>query len=108
MISQNISNYTTAFKELLIKQEAAVKTFSSDQELSYSLAFSVRTECLEFFKTYYKNSIAYYEITTDEHKLLSSNKLSDKKILADNEVKIIKDLDVTNTQSLNNLSLTIQ
>lgn len=108
MIAQNISSYADAFKELLIKQEAAVKIHSSNKELSYSLAYVVRTECVEFLKKYYKGSTAYYEITVDEQKIFSSKQLSDEKILSDNEIKNIKDMDVKNTQSLHNLSLTIQ
>lgn len=108
MSAQNISDYSTVFKNLLIKQESAVKVYSSNKELSYSLAHAVRQECLIFFKKYYSNSVAYYEITADEQKLLSSKQFSDEKILSDNEIKIIKDLDVNTAQSFNNLSLTIQ
>lgn len=108
MIAQNVSGYNSTFKELLKQQEAAIKTYSSDNELSYSLAFTVRKECLDFLKKHYKGSTAYYDITSDEQKLFSPKKITDKQILSDSELKTISDLDVTNFQSLNNLPLTIQ
>jgi hypothetical protein len=97
MIREGSSDYVASFKNILKNQEAAVKLYNSD-----------RTESLEFLKKHTQGSTEYFEITTSEKNYNKSLTQENTKVLSDSEIKTIEALDAMNTQSLNNLNLTIQ
>lgn len=108
MIAQKLNNYSDTFKDILIQQESAVKAFKSDRNTSSAFAYNVRRSCLEFLNQHYKNSINYFEVTSEEQQTLGAQKKSSDKLLSESELKTIQSLDVFNFQSLSNLTLTIQ
>lgn len=106
LIHQGNSSYEVTFRELLKKQENAVKT-ANNKTISLSYASSVRIECLNFLKKYSKGSLEYFELTPTEQKNidhLTTQALS----LTKEALKIIDNLNLKDAQSLNQLSLTIQ
>ena len=108
MIREGNSNYVTSFKYILKNQEAAVKLYNTDKKSSYYFAFVARTESLDFLKKHTQGSTEYFEVTTSEKNYNKSLAQDYTKILSDSEIKTIETLDAMNTQSLNNLTLTIQ
>lgn len=108
MIRENNSAYIVSFKELLKNQEAAVKLYATDKAASSHFASLVRNECLNFLKNNTKSSTEYFEITDAEKNFLKSSKETHAKVLSSNEINAIDGIDTMNTQSLNNLTLTIQ
>jgi hypothetical protein len=106
MLHGTNSSYMPAFKEILKKQQSAVKLYAKDKTASTSYALSVRNECLVFLKKYTKGSTEYFEFTESEKRFEVSEKSIP--VLSDTEIKSIENLDITNPQSLNALALTIQ
>jgi hypothetical protein len=107
MIGLNNTSYQSTFKELLKKQEESVKLFN-DKQTSFYFALAVRKECLEFLRKNSKGSIEYFELNANEKKEGStlSNTLETK--LSKEDIKIIDALDLSDSQSINQLLLTIQ
>lgn len=108
MIRENNSAYIISFKEILKNQEAAVKLYKTNKDESSHFALLVRNESLTFLKSHSSGSTEYFEITDTEKAFLKSSKENSTKILTSSDVKTIEDIDTMNTQSLNNLTLTIQ
>lgn len=108
MIREGSSDYVASFKNILKNQEAAVKLYNSDKKASCYFAFIARTESLEFLKKHTQGSTEYFEITTSEKNYNKSLTQENTNVLSDSEIKTIEALDAMNTQSLNNLNLTIQ
>lgn len=108
MVRENNSAYVSSFKEILKNQETAVKLYNSNKDESSHFALLVRNESLSFLKKHSAGSTEYFEITESEKVFLKSSSEKNTSILTSNELKIIEDLDAMNTQSLNNLTLTIQ
>jgi hypothetical protein len=108
MIREGSSDYVASFKNILKNQEAAVKLYNSDKKASCYFAFVARTESLDFLKKHTQGSTEYFEVTTSEKNYNKSLAQDYTKILSDSEIKTIETLDAMNTQSLNNLTLTIQ
>lgn len=106
MIHQGNSNYEATFRDLLKKQENAVKT-ANDKATSLSYAYAVRTECLNFLKQNSKGSLEYFELTTNEQKT-ASHLTTQALSLSQQDLKTIDNLNLKDSQSLNLLSLTIQ
>lgn len=108
MIRGNSSDYITTFKEIIKKQEAAVKLSSTDKKTSYYFASIVRAECLEFLKKHAQGSTEYFEISSSEKNFDKSSTGDYSKVLSTSEIKMVDGMDAMNPQSLNNLTLTIQ
>ena len=108
MIREVNSSYVSTFKELIKNQDASVKLYNTDKKASLYFAFLVRTACLDFLKTHTQGSTEYFEITSSEKSFTKSSSEDNTKILSTTEIKTIDGMDAMNTQSLNNLTLTIQ
>ncbi len=108
MLRENNASFIPVFKELLKKQESAVKLYTSNKAGSVAFAFDVRNECLSFLKKYAQGSTTYYEITESEKKYAEATIIKDLQALSDTEIKSIEVLDVMNPHSLNTITLTIQ
>jgi ribosomal protein S20 len=108
MISQANTIYVSAFKTILKNQEAAIKLYNTDKKASTYFAFLVRTESLEFLKKNTRGSTDYFEISVSEQNFTKTPFSDNSKVLSSSVTKTIDDLDVMNSQSLNNLNLTIQ
>lgn len=106
LIHQAGSSYEANFRELLKQQENAVKT-SNNKSTSLSYAIVVRKECLDFLKKHSKGSTEYFELSAAEQKASESLSLP-KSGLSPEEINIIDGLNLKDSQSLNQLSLTIQ
>ena len=106
LIHQGNSSYEPTFRELLKKQENAVKSVN-DKSSSLSFAYAVRTECLDFLKKNSKGSTEYFELSPAEQK--ASEHLSvPASNLTKSENELIDKLNLKDSQSLNQLPLTIQ
>ncbi len=108
MLRENSNDFTTSFKEILKNQEAAVKIYNSDKSASSHLALLVRNECLAFLNGHTKGYTEYFEISNSEKTFLKTGTEINKKILSSAELQVIDNIDVMNTQDLNQLILTIQ
>jgi hypothetical protein len=108
MIRENNSAYIISFKEILKNQEAAVKLYNTNKDESSHFALLVRNESLAFLKKHSNSSTEYFEITDSEKVFLKSSVEKNTTVLSSDELKTIEDIDTMNTQSLNNLKLTIQ
>ena len=108
MIRDANNAYVSTFKDIVKNQEAAVKLYNTDKKASCYFAFLARTESLDFLKKYTKGSTEYFEITTAEKNYSKSSSGEVAKALSTSEIKTIDDLDVMNSQSLNNFTITIQ
>lgn len=108
MIRENDNSYTASFKEILKNQEAAVKLYNTNKEASSHFALMARNESLEFLKKHTTGSTEYFEVVDSEKTFLKSSSEKNTTVLSSQELKKIDDTDVMNTQSLNNLTLTIQ
>lgn len=106
LIHQGNSGYEETFRELLKKQESAVKTVN-DKSASLSFAYAVRMECLDFLKKHSKGSTEYFELSLDEQKA-SEHVSIPTSTLSKSESDLINNLNLKDSQSLNQLSLTIQ
>jgi len=106
LIHQGNSAYEATFKELLKQQENAVKTVTN-KTTSLSFAYAVRKECLDFLKKYSKGSTEYFELSANEQKAVESLSLP-KLSLSPADINMIDKLNLKDSQSLNQLSLTIQ
>lgn len=107
MIREGNSSYVASFKSILKNQEAAIKLYNTDKKASCYFAFLARTESLGFLKTHTKGSTEYFDIT-DAEKLYSKSSADLAKTLSESEIKTVEDMDAMSSQSLNNLTLTIQ
>lgn len=106
VIHQNNQDSYSKLRELLIKQENAVK-LSGNKEQSLYYAFIVRKECLVFLKQHSKGSLEYFELTDSEKKL--DGKLPESPgVINSHDLEIITNLNLSDAQSLNQLTLTIQ
>lgn len=108
MIAKNLTSYSITFKEIVKKQEASIKEYSSNKNNSILLAFAVRKECLSFLKTNTEGNLAYFEITAEENKLNSPSQNISLNALTEKEIKMIDDMEVFNFQALNTHILIIQ
>jgi hypothetical protein len=108
MIRDANNSYVSSFKNIVKNQEAAVKLYNTDKKASCYFAFLARTESLDFLKKYTQGSTEYFEITASEKNYNKSSSEDQTKVLSTSEIKTIDGLDAMNTQSLNNLTLTIQ
>lgn len=108
MVRGNNSAYISSFKEILKNQEAAVKLYNTNKDESSHFALLARNESLAFLKKNTTGSTEYFEITDSEKPFLKSSSEKNTTVLSADELKAIEDLDAMNTQSLNNLTLTIQ
>lgn len=108
MILSTNSAYIPTFQEIVKNQAAAVKLYSTDQKTSCYFAFLARTESLNFLKKYTAGSTEYFEITISEKNFTKTSSEDKTKVLTVSEIKAIDAIDAMNTQSLNNLILTIQ
>lgn len=108
MIREANNSYTSQFKDVLKNQEAAVKLYNTDKKASFYYAELARTESLNFLKKHTQGSTEYFEITSQEKSFEKSSTGDVSKVLSSSEIKTIDSLDAMNTQSLNNLTLTIQ
>jgi len=108
MLHTSNNGFIPNFKEILKKQESAVKLYLNNKAGSASYAFAVRNECLIFLKKYAQGSIVYYEITEAEKKYSTSDVSKELQVLSDTEIKSIEVLDVMNPHNLNTITLTIQ
>lgn len=108
MVRGNNSAYISSFKEILKNQEAAVKLYNTSKDESSHFALLARNESLAFLKKNTTGSTEYFEITDSEKLFLKSSSEKNTTVLSADELKAIEDLDAMNTQSLNNLTLTIQ
>ncbi len=108
MIRSTNNTYISVFKEIVKNQEAAVKLYSSNQKASCYFAFLARTESLDFLKKNTQGSTEYFEVSASEKAYAKSSSEDNAKVLSVSEIKTIDSMDAMNTQSLNNLTLTIQ
>jgi len=108
MVRENNSAYVSSFKEILKNQEAAVKLYNTNKDESSHFALLARNESLAFLKKHTTGSTEYFEVTDSEKTFLKSSVEKNETILSSSELKAIEDIDAMNTQSLNNLTLTIQ
>ncbi len=108
MIREANNSYVSTFKNIIKNQEAAVKLYNTDKKASCYFAFIARTESLDFLKKHTQGSTEYFEITAQEKNYSKSSSEDHTKALSASEIKIVDGLDAMNTQSLNNLTLTIQ
>lgn len=108
MVRGNNSSYISSFKEILKNQEAAVKLYETNKDESSHFALLARNESLEFLKKNTTGSTEYFEIRDSEKPFLKSSSEKNTTVLSSDEIKAIDNLDALNTQSLNNLTLTIQ
>lgn len=108
MVRENNSAYISSFKEILKNQEAAVKLYNTNKDESSHFALLARNESLVFLKKHTTGSTEYFEVTDSEKTFLKSSTEKNTTILSSSELKAIEDIDAMNTQSLNNLTLTIQ
>lgn len=108
MIREANNSYVSTFKNIIKNQEAAVKLYNTDKKASYYFAFLARTESLDYLKIHTQGSTEYFEITAQEKNYDKSSSEGALKTLTASEIKTIDDIDAMNTQSLNNLTLTIQ
>lgn len=108
MVRENNSAYITSFKEILKNQEAAIKLYNTNKDESSHFALLARNESLSFLKKHTTGSTEYFEITDSEKVFLKSSTEKNTTVLSSDELKTIEDVDAMNTQSLNNLTLTIQ
>lgn len=108
MVRGNNSAYISSFKEILKNQEAAVKLYNTNKDASSHFALLARNESLAFLKKNTTGSTEYFEITDSEKPFLKSSSEKNTTVLSADELKAIEDLDAMNSQSLNNLTLTIQ
>lgn len=108
MIREANNSYVSTFKNIVKNQEAAVKLYNTDKKASCYFAFLARTESLDYLKKHTQGSTEYFEITAAEKNYNKSSSEDQTKVLSTSESRTIEDLDVMNTQSLNNLNLTIQ
>lgn len=108
MVRGNNSAYISSFKEILKNQEAAVKLYNTNKDESSHFALLARNESLAFLKKNTTGSTEYFEITDSEKPFLKSSSEKNTTVLSADELKAIEDLDAMNSQSLNNLTLTIQ
>lgn len=106
LIHQGNSSYEADFRELLKKQENAVKT-ASNKTTSLSYAYSVRLECLAFLKKHSKGSTEYFELSANEQQAAEQLSIPPLSLSTD-DIKKIDQLNLSDSQSLNQLSLTIQ
>lgn len=108
MVRGNNSAYISSFKEILKNQEAAVKLYNTNKDESSHFALLARNESLAFLKKNTTGSTEYFDITESEKSFLKSSSEKNTTVLSSDELKAIEDLDAMNSQSLNNLTLTIQ
>ncbi len=108
MVRGNNSAYISSFKEILKNQEAAVKLYNTNKDESSHFALLARNESLAFLKKNTTGSTEYFEITDSEKPFLKSSSEKNTTVLSADELKAVEDLDAMNSQSLNNLTLTIQ
>ena len=108
MIRDANNSYVSTFKNIVKNQEAAVKLYNTDKKASCYFAFLARTESLDYLKKNTQGSTEYFEITAAEKNYNKSSSEDQTKVLSSSEIKTIDGLDAMNTQSLNNLNLTIQ
>ena len=108
MVREANNSYISTFKTIVKNQEAAVKLYNTDKKASCYFAFLVRTESLDFLKKHTQGSTEYFEITAQEKNYDKSSSEDQSKALSASEIKTIDSIDAMNTQSLNNLTLTIQ
>lgn len=106
LINQGNNPFESTFRELLQKQEESVKTVNN-KSVSFVYAYSVRKECLDFLRKHSKGSLEYFELSASEQKA-SENLSAIKSILNQEEIDKINALNLKDSQSLNQLSLTIQ
>lgn len=106
LIYQGNSGFDANFRELLKKQEDAIKSIANKTN-SFSYAYSVRTECLDFLKKYSKGSTEYFELSENEQKA-AEQRSTPQSNLSSEEINKIDKLNLKDPQSLNQLSLTIQ
>lgn len=107
MIRDNNSISSATFKEILKNQSAAVKLNDNDKKASMYFAYLVRTACLDYLKKYSQNNAIYFEITESE-KAFDRSSSESSKVLSSSEIRTIDNMDAMSSQSLNNLTLTIQ
>ena len=108
MIRESNNDYVSTFKTILKNQESAVKLYNTDKKASAYFALLARTEALDFLKKHTQGSTNYFEVSASEKNFEKNSSGDNSKALTNAEIKILDDLDVMNTQSLNNLTLTIQ
>ena len=106
LMAENHASFLGTFKELLKKQESAVKAFNSNKPASAYLALAVRNECLEFLKKNSSKSLAYFELTESEKNMQVAKDHS--LFLSAEEIKAIESVDPLNPQQLNTLTLNVQ
>ncbi|MBC7695451.1 MAG: hypothetical protein H7141_08415 [Burkholderiales bacterium] len=108
MLRENSNTFAISFKQILKNQEAAVKIYSTDKSTSSHFALLVRNECLAFLKGHAKGSTEYFEIADSEKSFLKTGTETSTKVLSTTELQEIENMEVMNTQNLNQLTLTIQ
>ena len=108
MIRDANNSYVSSFKNIVKNQEAAVKLYNTNKDESSHFALLARNESLAFLKKNTTGSTEYFEITDSEKPFLKSSSEKNTTVLSADELKAIEDLDAMNSQSLNNLTLTIQ
>lgn len=109
MIVENNTNYIIPFKELIKSQTAAVSLYNANNiEASFNFALHVRLECLNFLKNHSQITPENYKISDLEKTWIKSDSDSNKNTLSETEIKTIDSQNFLDSQSLNNLTLTIQ
>lgn len=98
----------SSLKNILKNHQASTKLYNTDIKASTYFALLARTESLNFLKKHSQGSTKYFEISELEKKFEKISIADYSKVLSASEIKTIDDLDVTNTQNINNLTLTIQ
>lgn len=106
LMVENNASFIVTFKELLKKQESAVKAYNSNKPASAYLALAVRNDCLEFLKKHSTKSLSYFELTDSEKKMQVTKDQSS--FLSAQEINTIENLDPLSPQQLNTLTLTVQ
>lgn len=106
LMVENNTSFLVTFKELLQKQESAVKAFNSNKPASAYLAMEVRNGCLAFLKKNSTKSLSYFELTESEQKMQVAKDHSS--FLSAQEISVIENLDPLSPQQLNTLTLTVQ
>lgn len=109
MIVENNTNYIIPFKELVKSQTTAISLYNSNNiEASFNFALNVRLECLNFLKNHSQSIPEIYKITDLEKTWIKSDSNTKKNTLSETELKTINSQNFLDSQSLNNLTLTIQ
>lgn len=109
MIVENNTNYIIPFKELVKSQTASVNLYNiNNLEASFNFAFQIRLECLNFLKNHSESTPEIYKMTDLEKTWVKSDTNSNKPTLSETELKTIDSQNFLDSQSLNNLTLTIQ